>query len=586
MNRRCWTRLTGLLVCLATLLSSACANIPEESSPQAARNGNGKPSGVVPQPDPNASPYDLVREFIRRAGYPEAAKTYLTEDARQRWPGGSPPTIIEETFGTAPLPVQERRGLGDEQSTEVIVVLTVNKLGRLDADRAFVPAVGGAEYRVVVRRGPDGQWRIATPPDTVLITMADFRTDFQAVSIYFFDPDLRVLVPDRRYVAAQPVGNGPAEAIQLLLHGPSETLGDAVRTLLNEDTTTRTNVVLDADGELEVNLTQLGEKTPGERRLIAAQVVLSLRDVTNSGIRLLVDGRPLVADHDGAWRPSDMPSYDSPTKPDAGLTGLFVADGRLYTLRDGRPVDGPAGTGEYQVLGAAQSIDGRSLALVQATATGARLRIGAVNEALRPVELEAAKLTRPTWRVSTSTETESNEVWTVQNGVDVTRVIRTADGTWDPSPVNASALAPFGTITELRLSRDGARLAAVANGQVVVASVARAKDSVTIRGARALQDKQLTNVVGVDWLNQDTVVVATSNDGGPVVSVTVDGFAVSRYNSANLVSPVTAVTAAPARDVVVTDINGMWSSSEIGAVWRPLLPDIRVPSNAVPFYPG
>jgi hypothetical protein len=584
VSRPSWIRRAGLAIALAALVTSGCANIPEQSSPRALPNGDVESPGVVTPPDPNADPYELVRGFISKAGNPEAAKTYLTEQARQRWPVDSPPTIIEETFGTTPAPLQERRAQGDEQGNQVIVVLGVTKIGRLGADRAFIPAVGPDEYRVLVRREANGQWRIDNPPDTVLITLPDFNNVFQRVSVYFFDPDLQVVLPDRRYVAAHPAGGAPAQVIQLLLLGPSDVLEGAVRTLLNDDTTILTNVVPDADGALVVNLTKLGDKTAGEKELIAAQVVLSLRDVTTARIRLLVDGRPLVAGH-GDWRPSDMPSYDALTKPNADLPGLFVADQRVHSLRDGNPIPGPAGAGEYQVRSAAQSIDGKSLAIVQATSAGVRLRVGGIDSVLLPeIDLTANTLTRPTWRLGTSTDAGSNEVWTVQNGADVVRVLRTGDGSWDPSPVNASELALFGVISDLRLSRDGVRLAAVVDGRVVVASVVRAKDSVTVRAPRELQGELVANVVGVDWLNQDTVVVATRDSSAPVVSISVDGFAVDRYNSANLNAPVTAIAAAPDRDVVVTDNRGMWTTSEVREVWQ-LQPHHEVP-GAWPFYPG
>jgi hypothetical protein len=576
-------RRAGLAVALAALVTSACANIPEQSSPQALRNGDVESPGVVTPPDPEADPYELVRGFIGNAGNPDAAKTYLTEQARQRWPVDSPPTIIEERFGTAPAPPQERREQGDELGSQVVVVLSVTKIGRLDADRAFIPAVGGDEYRVLVRRDANGSWRIDNPPDTVLITRPDFNNVFQRVSVYFFDPDLWVMVPDLRYVAARPAGGAPAQVVQLLLGGPSEVLKGAVRTVLNEDTTILTNVVPEADGALIVNLTRLDDKTPGEKQLIAAQIVLSLRDVTTARIRLMVDGRPLIAEHPEDWRPSEIPSYDALTRPDADLPGLFVADGQVHSLRDGSSIPGPAGTDEYQVRSAAQSIDGKSLAVVQVTPTGVRLRVGGIDAALPEVDLNASTLTRPTWRLGTSTDAGSNEVWTVQNGADVVRVLRTGDGSWDSSPVNASALALFGPISDLRLSRDGVRLAAVVDGRVVVASVTRAKDSVTVWAPRELRSELAADVVGVDWLNQDTVVVATRDSSAPVVSISVDGFAVNRYSSANLNAPVTAITAAPDRDVVVTDSRGMWAASEIGEVWEVQPYQVL---GAWPFYPG
>ena len=124
--------------------------------------------------------------------------------------------------------------------------------------------------------------------------------------------------------------------------------------------------------------------------------------------------------------------------------------------------------------------------------------------------------------------------------------------------------------------------AVVANGQVVVASVVRDKDSVVINAPRALQMSQVHDVVGVDWHGLEEVVAATSQSGQPVVNISVDGFYLTAYSTSNLGTPVSAVSAAPDRDVVVTDRSGMWAASGAAQVWRLLH---QVP-GARPFYPG
>jgi hypothetical protein len=129
------------------------------------------------------------------------------------------------------------------------------------------------------------------------------------------------------------------------------------------------------------------------------------------------------------------------------------------------------------------------------------------------------------------------------------------------------------------------RVAVVANGQVVVASVVREKDSVVIHSPRILQNTGVLGVVGVDWRSQDTIVAATGARTQPVVNLAVDGFSVDPYSNANLSSsPVSAIAAAPDREVVATDKSGMWTVSDVGQVWR-LQAQHQVP-GARPFYPG
>jgi hypothetical protein len=575
----------------ALVITAGCANIPEASSPVAVPNAGGPQGATAAEPDRNTDPIALVRDFIGEAGDPGAARVYLTDEAKQKWQGGGPPTIIDETFGAAPLPPQEKKTEGDaqQQLTETTVVLTVTPVGRLGLDRAFIPMrPTQLEYKIVVRRAGVGEpWRIQVPPDIVLITLPKFNTSYQQVSLYFFDSEFRVAVPDLRYIASKPPEGIPDRVMRLLLSGPSDTMKNAVRSALEPNTEMATNAVADSDGALVVNLTKFGDKSADERKLIVAQIVLSLRHVTLNRMKLMVDGHPMVANHTD-WRPGDLPSYDSLTKPNANLPGLFTNPaGQVHALDTGQPIPGPAGTGELKVQSAAQSLDGSLLAAVTEIPTGVQLRIGQYGKAMGEVDLQAFTLTRPTWLLGTSTDgSGSNELWTVKNSLEVVRVVRTPNNTWATSQVNASQLNAFGTITDLRLSRDGVRVALVANGKVVVASVVRLRDSVTISSPRILREEDVKNVVSVDWRTQDVIVVAIGGRPSlPVASIPVDGFQVDHFNPADVTNnSLTAIAAAPDRDVVVTDSRGMWSTSEQLGLWS--FPLVHQIPNARAFYPG
>ena len=143
-----------------------------------------------------------------------------------------------------------------------------------------------------------------------------------------------------------------------------------------------------------------------------------------------------------------------------------------------------------------------------------------------------------------------------------------ADGTWKALQVNASELTDFGLITEVRLSRDGTRAAAVARGRLVVASVVRDKDSVSLRNPRRLQPINVVQAVGVDWLSQDTLVVATTQGALPVASLSVDGLKLDLFDRNNLQLPIKSIAAAPDRDVIVTDSAAVSSVPGVGQLWR------------------
>jgi hypothetical protein len=583
MRRRAYAALL-----LAVLFLAGCANIPEESTPHAVRDEQQPATGEAAEAPPtaNLNPFDLVREFVRRSGNPDTARQYLKTRGQANWGGDYKPTIIDDTFGTVPnqnSDVQAGEDQGAAGDTRVTVMLRVTVLGRFGPDNAFVPMIGENQFRVGVVR-EKGQWRIDEPPQGVYVPLSDFNASYRPVTVYFFDPDLRITVPDQRYVAAKPAEGLPGRVISALLSGPSDAMRHSLMSPLT-GVATRTNVVEDADGTLVVDLVPLGDKTEEERELIAAQIVLTLRDVTTySRLRIKGDGQDLIPGH-GDWRPTDIKQYDALTKPSSDQPGLVSSGGRLYTLSDGKPVPGPAGNGTYNVVSAAQSIDGGQLAVVTAVGDRLRLRVGRYGEALQEISrLDATTMTRPTWRVSTVEGQDPNEVWTVEDG-NVVRVVRSGSGVWTPVEVNASALQDFGPIREFRLSRDGTRAAMVmTSGKLVVAAVVRDKDSVSLANPRTLQQRLITNAVGVDWLNQHTLVVVTGQSDLPVIRVPVDGLTIDAYDSSNLQFPMHAVTAAPERDVVVTDNAAVLVAPGVGQIWRQL--QNGQGATAIPFYPG
>ncbi|MFI9385250.1 LpqB family beta-propeller domain-containing protein [Kutzneria sp. NPDC052558] len=571
-----------LLIALLTALAAVagCAAIPDETPAQgvAAGDGGGKPPSA-PEPPKDLQPADLVRAFLNADADPNsnyaAGRAYLTRAAQPKWQPGSSITIIQDTFNTLP-----------EQSKpdHATVQVTMQIIGRLGADAAFVPQSMANTLPLTVDK-QDGQWRISAPPSGAYMTLDRFNEVYRQVKVYFLDPQKRVLVPDLRYIVSQPSNGLPARVIDRLLAGPSDAMQGALTSALGPDAVLHSGGVETGDGAVLVNLSRVGDLSPANVKLVIAQVVQSLAVVTNSRIRIEQDGTALSPDRLD-WRIGDLPAYDIGTSPGPDLTGLIVQDGRIKQL-DGKPLNGPAGNGSYEVQTAAQSIDGSELATVS---KDARLRVGGLTQVAPVVDLTASTLTRPTWVSADSATDASNEVWTVADGSRVARVVKSADGAWVPHPVNTNDLSGFGAITDLRLSRDGTRAALIVNSQLIVCAVVRTpnSDTVALHSPRILLPDTLTSVVGVDWLLQDQLVVATSSQESPIVQVAADGDPVfNRYNAANLTAPVTAVTAAPSRPVIVVDAGGMWISSDSNSVWR-VQGGVTVGrgSTAIPFYPG
>lgn len=634
---------------LAAVLASGCAAIPAESQPEALpQQQRGQQTEAVPEPAPGLDPLSVVREFVEASAEPAsdyaAARAYLSKRKREQWQPDQSVAVIEDEFSTVfggadgsrppatsppgadPGERRDGRGGGEPTRTddsgdedrerssptpptppaasipsagpdgpvsgepttsaapdEQIVTVRGGHVGRLAADSSFIPADDAVEQNVRLRK-ESGEWRIVDPPQSVLITVSDFEETYFRVPVYFFAPESNVLVPDLRYVVASPQSGLPARVVDLLLAGPSDGLTGAVRNPLGDNASLATNVTTTRDGALAVPLTGVAEKSGNDKELIAAQVVRSLQTVTTSRVRLLSNGSALVQDHRD-WRPGELPSYQAAATPSSDLPGLMVAGGQVHSLANGAPIPGPAGSGR-NVRSAAQSLGGDQLAVVERANQGVRLRVGPYGSQGQAVELDANRMTRPTWVPATSRSEQSREVWTVTGGERVVQVVTDAEGRWVTQSVNSSEITPIGSIDALRLSRDGARAAMIIGGKVVVAAVVRDDDSrasVALRAPRVLQGDELDDAVALDWKGQDALVVATQSESSPVVRVPLDGLRIDQFNSSNLIAPMRAITAAPGRPTVVADATGMWTASDLGDVWRPH--DQRS-SSALPFYPG
>ena len=564
-----------LLLVLAGL--AGCASVPESSPVQVLRRvGDGDAPVLPPGPAEGSNALDLVRGFVYASGSsPDrhgAARRFLAPEAAD-WDDGTGVTVLSEEFDTVyPTSV-------DPEADMRTVRIRGTALGKLTPGGWFEASQAPVQIDVnVVRR--DGQWRIARLPGGVLVRMSDFRVNYRTVKTWFVDPVRRVAVPDLRYLPSTPARAQAARAMELLFAGPSAALQGAASSMLVTNAQLRSNVATSPEGSLIVDLTQVGDLDEGGRRLLAAQVVLSLAEVSVGRVRLLADGAPLLPSRPDLTR-DDVVSLIAEPVP-ATAPALVVYNGRVHQL-NGAQLDtalpGQVGNGELAVQSAAASPDGRRIAVVAAEGARRRLLIGGTEGPAVPTGLGATTMTRPSWTPTGS------EAWTVVDSSTVARVVLDAEGNPRSAAVAATELTRLGPVQDLRLSRDGLRVAAVVRGGLYAAALARSPDGdVTIRNVRALRPADIGDVVAVDWRAAETVVAVSRRADGPVSQVSVDGLSWELLPGSNLTPPLRAVAAAPNRPVLVTDQSGVWSfaGGEL-ETWRQVVGGVP---DAVPLYPG
>ena len=575
-GRRARAVLPVLLLVLAAL--AGCASVPTSSPVQVLRRVGEGDGPVLPAgPADGSNALDLVRGFVYASGSsPDrhgAARRFLAPEAGD-WDDGVGITVLDEQFDTVyPSTV-------DPEGTTRTVRIRGTSVGRLTPGGWFEATQAPVQVDVgVVRR--DGQWRIARLPDGVLVRLSDLRANYRTVKSWFVDPVRNVVVPDLRYVPGSPARAQAARVMELLLAGPSTALQGAATSMLQAGAQLRSNVATSAEGALIVDLTGVGDLDDTGRRLLAAQVVLSLAEVSVGRVRLLVDGAPLLPDRTDLTRDDVVGlSAEPPLAP--AVPALVVYGGRVHQVTAAQPdvtLPGPVGDGRLTVEAAASAPAGGRIAVVTGDGPRAQLLVGGADGAAAAVGVSASRLTRPSWAPSGA------EVWTVQDSTVVTRVVFDAAGAPRVGRVDAGSLTSLGPVDDLRLSRDGLRLAAVVRGRLYAAAVARSADGgVTVRNVRPLRASDLGDVVAADWRAAETIVAVSRNRAGLVSQVSVDGLLWDPVPTSNLTPPLRAVAAAPNRPVLVTDQSGVWSFAGGDLeTWRQVVGGVP---DAVPLYPG
>ncbi|WP_232665110.1 LpqB family beta-propeller domain-containing protein [Pseudonocardia sp. TRM90224] len=565
--------------------AAGCASVPESSPVEVIRRiSDGEDAAPPPGPAADSNPLDLVRDFVTASGSSTdnhgVARRFLTSEA-QSWDDTASVTVLDGQIDTIPAP-SGPPGVRDPDATPTITIrIRGNQIGRVTSSGSFEPARQDfvADVDVVQR---DGQWRISALPAGVVIPLLIFKDNYRAVRTWFVDPTRRLVVPDIRYIPAVPARAQAARVMDLLLAGPSGALQGAATTQFAQGVRLRSNVAVGPDNAHVVDLTRTGELNDDERRLLAAQVVLSLAEVNVARVRLLVDGEPLVPGKT-EWTRDDVAALSAETQPRADVPALVVTGGKVGDLNapvPGSVLPGAFGNGSYFAESAASSLDGQRLAVVISTPPSRTLLLGGIAEGgrIEPVALNPSTMSRPTWTPT------GNEVWTVLDSSTVARVVLDNAGVVRTDRVNADELTTHGRITDMRLSRDGMRVAAVVAGRLYSAAVARSVDGeVAIRNVRVLPPA-LGTVVGVDWRASDSLVAITGGPEAAVVQVAADGLQDTPVIRNNLTPPFKAIAAVPNRSMLVTDDSGIWSfSGGEQDAWRQVLGNAR---DAVPLYPG
>lgn len=307
-------RLMIVLAALALVLAG-CHSIPQSGPVNATRppSSAGSNVGLYPTgPAQGASPEEIVRGFLTAsaAGVSEdfqVARQYLAPRAAAAWV----PLSQVRIYSDSRVPAITRT------ETEAVRV-NLDSQATLDADGRYLPSppATAISTEFSLAKNSDGEWRIVSLEDGLLVSSTLFSQQYARAPLYFLTSDSRYLVPDLRWL---PRASLATSLTKELLAGPSPWLEKAVRTALPATTKLGDGGIITDGGTAQVSLSPEALTVDlYTRRLIQAQVSASLQAVPGvKRAEVTVNGAPLdVGDV------ADMEDY-----PYSGRNLLLQVDG-------------------------------------------------------------------------------------------------------------------------------------------------------------------------------------------------------------------------------------------------------------------
>lgn len=533
-------------VALVLILLGGCASLPTHG-PVVEREPDRQEqlpvaTGIDARPPTaGATRSEIVAGFLdAMTSWPiqtSVAKQYLAAGAAGRWNPEKSTLVYGES-----LPPRE---------TGSTVTVQLTRADRLDAVGAWTGAVPESDLTVsfdlVIE---NGEYRIANPPDGLLVPSSWFQQRYRQMSLYYFDPAGTTLVPEPVFV---PVGDQLAtRLVDSLINGPPVRARGVVRTFLPTGDGAGLSVPVNGEGVAEVTL---GGDAPrlsadGADRMLAQLAWTLHQDPDITAIRVTMGGEEMPLPGGVAqYSVEEAQQYDAVEA--AGSPQLFgLSAGRLVGDSQGDlgPVSGVFGDQDAGLDAVTVRPDDQRAAVVDAG--GHRVRIGPVQEendspAPRTL-LSGGTYARPTWDTA-------GRLWILDRRAG-RAVVWLVEDDRPPRPVRVPGFTGAAA-RSLTVSRDGTRLLGVVrtkhgdevrSARVVLGGrgrVLRARTPVVVRRAQA------TRIIDLAWVADTRVALLTATAPGSLYEVDVvsaDGAAVGVDTLATVVTgKVIGLTAAP-----------------------------------------
>lgn len=487
---------------LAALLLAGCVRLPNSGDvtvPDDVPDGVGDAAVdyVPPGPTPGETPDEIVQHFLgaMRATslQTSVARSFLTEATAEAWSPEQRTIVYEDA---------------SRPTSGTTVNVDLQGSASLDDRGQWVGEPGGADRTVTFgMQQEDGEWRIATLPNALIVPLTWLEARYQRADLYFLDPSSRILVPTPVFV---PSGEQLASRlVNALLEGPPDTLTGVVDTALG-GAGPGTTVEVSSSGLASIRTTGVDGAPGALTEPMVAQLAWTLRQVPSIvRIRVLVDDVALRVPDGGTDFAVGAGQRYTPdvAGADAALYGL---DGDQVVELDGTAAEPVAGTEELLGAGVQRlAVDLFGTRVAAQVADGSVVVVPLDDPAAPTARIPAEGTARMSWDFA-------GRLW-IADGDDEARLRVVSSGT--VTSLDAPDLVGQ-RLTSLTVSRDGSRLVAVVGvpgAQRVVVSRVRyderggVADVVEPAQDLAVDAAGLT-VLDVGWRSATEVVVLARID--------------------------------------------------------------------------
>jgi hypothetical protein len=529
-------RRTAAWAVAASLVLSACGiGMPDSGkvteTSTTGSNRDDQPANIdPPRPKKGASPDDIVNGFLEAMTESPAvgtsvAREFLTEEASVSW---KPTGLV--TYGGVLTP----RG---SNSSEVKLI----DADRIDERGAWLGPLSEDDSTIKFSMETEGgEWRIARPPPYVIVPQTWFEQRFQQVSLYFFDPSGKVLVPEPVFV---PRGRQFAsKLVELLLQGPSPGLTEQSYLPPGVHSVVSVPVLTSGVAQVDLNSDDADAVLPSSdhSEQLVSQLAWTLQqDPAIERFRVFIDGQPVQLE--GETEFSVEHGYEYAPYVSGSSTQLFGLEDGLMV--GGGPdsltaVTGPFGQAGYDLRSVSPDLHAEQVAAV--STSGSTLWLGSVKDTgTDPTELlnTGEDLLRPVWDFS-------GRIWEVDRRKSGAVVYYLRDGKMRVLHVQGISGQD---VKDFLVSRDGSRLIAVIRKDATYDSIVVSRILTTGDGqvAQALAADEITDpanpegqIRDIAWRSPTSVAVlrpvirelfqikTTSVDGSSAldsIPVTIDG---------------------------------------------------------------